>query len=72
MKELQELLAEAEHFKERRSGLALNLKRVDEHYKKDIESLSWRQRLRAMNQRENPHFLQLSLRLRMKLLTTLE
>lgn len=39
MKELQELLAEAEHFKERRSGLALNLKRVDEQYKKDIESL---------------------------------
>lgn len=39
MKELQELLAEAAHFKNRRSNLAQGLRDVDVRFKKDIEAL---------------------------------
>ena len=39
MKELQELLSEAAHFKGRRSSLAQGLKSVDERYKKNLEAL---------------------------------
>lgn len=42
MKELQELLAEAEHFKNRRSNLAQGLRDVDVRFKKDIEALESR------------------------------
>ena len=42
MKELQELLAEAAHFKNRRSNLAQGLRDVDVRFKQDIEALESR------------------------------
>ena len=42
MKELQELLAEAEHFKHRRSNLAQGLRDVDTKFQNDIEALESR------------------------------
>lgn len=49
MKELQEILAEAARFKERRSNLARALKNVDEQYKRDIETLESNHAARIRN-----------------------
>ena len=42
MKELQELLAEAAHFKNKRSSLAQGLRDIDVRFKKDLEALESR------------------------------
>lgn len=39
MKEIQEILAEATHFKERRANLALGIRQADERYRSDLSSL---------------------------------
>lgn len=40
MRELQQLFAEAEHFKNKRSNLARNLKNVDEEHRKEMDKLN--------------------------------
>lgn len=49
MKEIQELLAEAAHFKDRRGNLARGLKQVDERFKKELEALEARHTSRISN-----------------------
>ena len=49
MKEIQAILAEARHFKERKENLARGLTQVDERFRRDLDSLESRYASRMKN-----------------------